>query len=281
MSISIRVSIVPKWNLLLCLTINLSSRKIPGLNVYAQMQNEKEQEMTSPVNPTEARPSAQRDLQSLEILDPEFNSRPVGESTLLYTHQSSLACLILLNLHTCLCVCVCVAACLATNLRRSVSKMPDFQSSGLFSLPFLRTSGCFFDFNCWHIHSDLFMSLFISSLYISSWDILHLHSFIHRFIHSFMFFLFCDPARHEALRSLFSLYLWLTTTFPACKSTSHVLFLVKFVFSLLTLIESNINARSCFFILFDVFRTLLPLPNCNRGARGANHETVPTILTHS
>ncbi|XP_056891309.1 VPS10 domain-containing receptor SorCS1 isoform X1 [Takifugu flavidus] len=53
-------------------------RKIPGLNVYAQMQNEKEQEMTNPGNPTEARPNSQRDVQSLEILDTEFNSRPVG-----------------------------------------------------------------------------------------------------------------------------------------------------------------------------------------------------------
>uniref|UniRef100_A0A8C6TUA3 Sortilin related VPS10 domain containing receptor 1 n=1 Tax=Neogobius melanostomus TaxID=47308 RepID=A0A8C6TUA3_9GOBI len=33
-------------------------RKIPGLNVYAQMQNEKEQEMMSPANPTEIRKSA-------------------------------------------------------------------------------------------------------------------------------------------------------------------------------------------------------------------------------
>lgn len=47
------------------------------------MQNEKEQEMTGPVNPTEARPNSQRDVQSLEILDTEFNSRPVGEYTLL------------------------------------------------------------------------------------------------------------------------------------------------------------------------------------------------------
>lgn len=63
-----------------CLTVNLSSRKIPGLNVYAQMQNEKEQEMMSPANPTEATPSSQRDLvHSLEILDTEFNSRPIGE----------------------------------------------------------------------------------------------------------------------------------------------------------------------------------------------------------
>ncbi|XP_020494740.2 VPS10 domain-containing receptor SorCS1 isoform X2 [Labrus bergylta] len=54
-------------------------RKIPGLNVYAQMQNEKEQEMMSPANPTEATPSSQRDLvNSLEILDTEFNSRPIG-----------------------------------------------------------------------------------------------------------------------------------------------------------------------------------------------------------
>ncbi|VTJ65492.1 Hypothetical predicted protein, partial [Marmota monax] len=32
-------------------------RKIPGINVYAQMQNEKEQEMISPVSHTENRPN--------------------------------------------------------------------------------------------------------------------------------------------------------------------------------------------------------------------------------
>ncbi|KAK7929837.1 hypothetical protein WMY93_006232 [Mugilogobius chulae] len=54
-------------------------RKIPGLNVYAQMQNEKEQEMMSPANPNEATPTSQRDRgPSLEILDTEFNSRPIG-----------------------------------------------------------------------------------------------------------------------------------------------------------------------------------------------------------
>ncbi|XP_017289384.1 VPS10 domain-containing receptor SorCS1 isoform X2 [Kryptolebias marmoratus] len=54
-------------------------RKIPGLNVYAQMQNEKEQEMMSPADPTKATPSSQQDLvPSLEILDTEFNSRPIG-----------------------------------------------------------------------------------------------------------------------------------------------------------------------------------------------------------
>lgn len=65
------------------LTVNLSSRKIPGLNVYAQMQNEKEQEMRSPANPTEATAGSQRDLvHSVEILDTEFNSRPIGEDAL-------------------------------------------------------------------------------------------------------------------------------------------------------------------------------------------------------
>lgn len=62
------------------LTVNLFSRKIPGLNVYAEMQNEKEQEMKSPANPTEASAGSQRDLvHSLEILDTEFSSRPIGE----------------------------------------------------------------------------------------------------------------------------------------------------------------------------------------------------------
>ncbi|XP_051939715.1 VPS10 domain-containing receptor SorCS1 isoform X2 [Hippocampus zosterae] len=54
-------------------------RKIPGLNVYAQMQNEKEQEMISPANPTEATASSQRDVvHSLETLDTAFNSRLIG-----------------------------------------------------------------------------------------------------------------------------------------------------------------------------------------------------------
>ncbi|XP_040043026.2 VPS10 domain-containing receptor SorCS1 isoform X2 [Gasterosteus aculeatus] len=54
-------------------------RKIPGLNVYAQMQNEKEQEMMSPADPTEGTASSQRELvHSLEDLDSELNSRPRG-----------------------------------------------------------------------------------------------------------------------------------------------------------------------------------------------------------
>lgn len=87
------------------------------------MQNEKEQEMTSPANPTEAQPNSQRDLQSLEILDTEFNSRPVGEYTHLYTLQSSLTCLSSFNFHAC----VSAVASSATKLPSSVFRMPDFQ----------------------------------------------------------------------------------------------------------------------------------------------------------
>lgn len=67
------------------LIVNLSSRKIPGLNVYAQMQNEKEQEMISPVSPTESTPDPQRDpVTPLELLDTERNTRPIGDDTLLF-----------------------------------------------------------------------------------------------------------------------------------------------------------------------------------------------------
>lgn len=52
------------------------------------MQNEKEQEM-SPANPTVATPSSQRDLvHSLEILDTEFNSRPIGKHPLVFLLSS-------------------------------------------------------------------------------------------------------------------------------------------------------------------------------------------------
>ncbi|MEQ2197691.1 hypothetical protein XENOCAPTIV_002096, partial [Xenoophorus captivus] len=61
-------------------------RKIPGLNVYAQMQNDKEPEMMSPANPSEATPSSQQDLvPSLEILDTECNSRPIGKMPLVFS----------------------------------------------------------------------------------------------------------------------------------------------------------------------------------------------------
>lgn len=66
------------------LIVNISSRKIPGLNVYAQMQNEKEQEMIpSPVSPTESTlvsPNTPRELvTSPELMDTELNTRPIGE----------------------------------------------------------------------------------------------------------------------------------------------------------------------------------------------------------
>ncbi|KAF4075164.1 hypothetical protein AMELA_G00231460 [Ameiurus melas] len=52
-------------------------RKIPGLHLYAAMQNEKEQEMIrSPASPMESEPSSssQRELPtSPESLDTEFN----------------------------------------------------------------------------------------------------------------------------------------------------------------------------------------------------------------
>uniref|UniRef100_A0A8C9TDQ3 Sortilin related VPS10 domain containing receptor 1 n=1 Tax=Scleropages formosus TaxID=113540 RepID=A0A8C9TDQ3_SCLFO len=54
-------------------------RKIPGINVYAQMQNEKEQEVISPVSPMEGAPNTQRDLvTSLELLDTELNTQAIG-----------------------------------------------------------------------------------------------------------------------------------------------------------------------------------------------------------
>ncbi|XP_035602435.2 VPS10 domain-containing receptor SorCS1-like isoform X1 [Oncorhynchus keta] len=58
-------------------------RKIPGLNVYAQMQNEKEQEMIqSPVSPTESTlvsPNTPMELvTSPELMDTELNTRPIG-----------------------------------------------------------------------------------------------------------------------------------------------------------------------------------------------------------
>ncbi|KAL1005911.1 hypothetical protein UPYG_G00065490 [Umbra pygmaea] len=58
-------------------------RKIPGLNVYAQMQNEKEQEMIqSPVSPMESTvvsPNTMRELvTSPKLLDTELNTRPIG-----------------------------------------------------------------------------------------------------------------------------------------------------------------------------------------------------------
>lgn len=68
--------------------VNLSSRKIPGLNVYAQMQNEKEQEMISPVSPMETAPTTQRELvTSLELLDTTLDTQAIG--TVSFRDQST------------------------------------------------------------------------------------------------------------------------------------------------------------------------------------------------
>ncbi|KAG2462726.1 SORC3 protein, partial [Polypterus senegalus] len=68
-------------------------RKIPGINVYAQMQNEKEQEMISPVSPSESTPNTQRDLvTSLEILDEELDTRAIVNGTVMKTEKSEKVC---------------------------------------------------------------------------------------------------------------------------------------------------------------------------------------------
>ncbi|RXM29356.1 VPS10 domain-containing receptor SorCS1 [Acipenser ruthenus] len=61
-------------------------RKIPGINVYAQMQNEKEQEMISPVSPIDSTPNnPQRELvTSLELLDKELDTRAIGNCAVLF-----------------------------------------------------------------------------------------------------------------------------------------------------------------------------------------------------
>ncbi|RXM27124.1 VPS10 domain-containing receptor SorCS3 [Acipenser ruthenus] len=61
-------------------------RKIPGINVYAQMQNEKEQEMISPVSPIDSTPNnLQRELvTSLELLDKELDTRATGNCSVLF-----------------------------------------------------------------------------------------------------------------------------------------------------------------------------------------------------
>ncbi|GCB73189.1 hypothetical protein scyTo_0006664 [Scyliorhinus torazame] len=50
-------------------------RKIPGRNVYAQMHNEKEQEMTSPVNHSE---DTQHIIQGEEYIDDDLDSQTLG-----------------------------------------------------------------------------------------------------------------------------------------------------------------------------------------------------------
>uniref|UniRef100_A0A8C9SRU4 Sortilin related VPS10 domain containing receptor 1 n=1 Tax=Scleropages formosus TaxID=113540 RepID=A0A8C9SRU4_SCLFO len=61
------------------LTEKKSAMRYSSINVYAQMQNEKEQEVISPVSPMEGAPNTQRDLvTSLELLDTELNTQAIG-----------------------------------------------------------------------------------------------------------------------------------------------------------------------------------------------------------
>uniref|UniRef100_A0A8C8RJX9 Sortilin related VPS10 domain containing receptor 1 n=1 Tax=Pelusios castaneus TaxID=367368 RepID=A0A8C8RJX9_9SAUR len=56
-------------------------RKIPGINVYAQMQNEKDQEMVSPVSQREGMPNVpQSEMMSPEqLVDEKLDTRPIGK----------------------------------------------------------------------------------------------------------------------------------------------------------------------------------------------------------
>ncbi|XP_057201238.1 VPS10 domain-containing receptor SorCS2-like isoform X1 [Triplophysa rosa] len=55
----------------------LRFRKLPGRNFYAQMHNEKEQEMTSPVNHSE---DTQNIIQSEEFIDDDMDSQTLGNA---------------------------------------------------------------------------------------------------------------------------------------------------------------------------------------------------------
>ncbi|XP_037353867.2 VPS10 domain-containing receptor SorCS1 isoform X4 [Talpa occidentalis] len=66
-------------------------RKIPGINVYAQMQNEKEREMVSQVSHTESRPPApQTGLRRPgQLIDEKVESRLIGSISIVAENQST------------------------------------------------------------------------------------------------------------------------------------------------------------------------------------------------
>ncbi|XP_054019358.1 VPS10 domain-containing receptor SorCS1 isoform X3 [Dryobates pubescens] len=66
-------------------------RKIPGLNIYAQMQNEKDQEMVSPVSQRESIPNVpQSDLMSPEqLVDEKLEVQPIGSISTAAEPQST------------------------------------------------------------------------------------------------------------------------------------------------------------------------------------------------
>ncbi|XP_031453634.1 VPS10 domain-containing receptor SorCS1-like [Phasianus colchicus] len=66
-------------------------RKIPGLNIYAQMQNEKDQEMVSPVSQRESIPNVpQSELMSPEqLVDEKLDVQPIGSISTAAEPQST------------------------------------------------------------------------------------------------------------------------------------------------------------------------------------------------
>ncbi|KAM8782456.1 VPS10 domain-containing receptor SorCS1 isoform 1-T1 [Rhynchonycteris naso] len=66
-------------------------RKIPGINVYAQMQNEKEREMVSQVSPTDSRPHIpQTDLRRPgQLIDDKVESQLIGSISIVAENQST------------------------------------------------------------------------------------------------------------------------------------------------------------------------------------------------
>ncbi|KAF7253643.1 VPS10 domain-containing receptor SorCS3 [Varanus komodoensis] len=66
-------------------------RKIPGINVYAQMQNEKDQEMVSPGSQSESMPNVpQRELMTPEqLVDEKLDTQPIGSISTVAETQST------------------------------------------------------------------------------------------------------------------------------------------------------------------------------------------------
>ncbi|XP_048361260.1 VPS10 domain-containing receptor SorCS1 isoform X2 [Sphaerodactylus townsendi] len=65
-------------------------RKIPGINVYAQMQNEKDQEMVSPGSQSESMPNVpQREMTPEQLVEEKVDSRPIGSISTVAETQST------------------------------------------------------------------------------------------------------------------------------------------------------------------------------------------------
>lgn len=64
----------------------LHFRKLPGRNVYAQMHNEKEQEMTSPVSHSE---DTQNIIQGEEFIDDDLDSQTLGNHVGIKSHKAA------------------------------------------------------------------------------------------------------------------------------------------------------------------------------------------------